>query len=81
MHFRKRTSGFFIRGDETEIAWKIMDPIQNAWDEHLSGGDPPEFPAKYEIGSWGPEESDTWMESRGQQWFNVCPVLPKPFGK
>lgn len=71
----------FIRGDETEIAWKIMDPIQNAWDEHLSGGDPPEFPAKYEIGSWGPEESDTWMESRGQQWFNVCPVLPKPFGK
>jgi len=71
----------FIRGDETEIAWKIMDPIQNAWDTHLSGGDPPEFPEKYEIGSWGPEGSDTWMESRGQQWFNVCPVLPKPFGQ
>ena len=70
--------GLFIRDDETEVAWKIMDPIQKVWDTYLSKGNSPEYPARYPIGSWGPAEAEEWMERRGQEWFNVCPVLRKP---
>lgn len=65
-------SGLFIRSDEMEASWRIIDPIQEAWDGELRG-----IPYPYPIGSWGPTEAENWLEKRGSRWFNVCPVLKK----
>lgn len=63
-------ASLFARGDEVELAWKIIDPIQQAWDQ---GGDPPLY--LYEGGVWGPTESTDWISRHGREWFDVCPVL------
>lgn len=63
-------SGLFIRSDEVEAAWKIIDPIQRAWDGPLH-----EVPLAYPIGSWGPKGAEHWIERQGSSWFNLCPVL------
>ena len=42
----------FIRSDEVAQAWRIVDPVLQAFDE----GDVPL--ARYEAGTWGPEEAD-----------------------
>lgn len=62
--------GLFIRDDEVEAAWRIIDPVQKAWDEEFQ-----ELPKPYPIGSWGPFEAEHWIERRGSRWFNLCPVL------
>ncbi len=65
-------SGLFIRSDEMEAAWRIIEPIQDAWDGELRG-----IPYPYPNGSWGPTEAENWLEKRGSRWCNVCPVLKK----
>jgi len=60
----------FARADEVELAWNIVDPIQEAWDE----GGPPQLEL-YEAGGWGPPYSEEWMQRQGREWFNVCPVI------
>jgi len=63
-------ASLFARSDEVELAWRIVDPILEAWD----GGDaPPLFP--YHPGAWGPTEAAAWMQKQGREWFDVCPVL------
>jgi len=52
----------FIRSDEVEHAWRICDPILSAWEE----GRAPL--ARYEAGSWGPNEADDLLESEDRQW-------------
>jgi glucose-6-phosphate 1-dehydrogenase len=52
----------FIRSDEVEQAWKICDPILTAWSEGLAPL------AKYEAGTWGPNEADELLEVEGRQW-------------
>ena len=56
--------------DEVELAWKVIDPIHEAW--KATG-----LPAvlQYEAGGWGPRQSDDWMAAQGRQWFDYCPVL------
>jgi glucose-6-phosphate 1-dehydrogenase len=52
----------FIRADEVEQAWRICDPVLQAWDEgdvHL---------ARYEAGTWGPPEADQLLERDGRRW-------------
>ncbi|MDR1962909.1 MAG: glucose-6-phosphate dehydrogenase [Planctomycetaceae bacterium] len=63
-------ASLFARSDEVETAWRIIDPIQKTWD----GGkmQDPEF---YETGSTGPTQADRWMESFGQNWFDLCPIV------
>jgi glucose-6-phosphate 1-dehydrogenase len=54
----------FIRTDEVEQAWLIVDPIMRAWEygeAHL---------AKYEAGTWGPAEADELMRRDGRAWRN-----------
>ncbi len=63
-------ASLFARGDEVELAWKIIDPIQAAWDQ---GKGPQLF--LYEPGVWGPDESAEWIRNDGRDWFDVCPVL------
>ncbi|MBQ6616647.1 MAG: glucose-6-phosphate dehydrogenase [Thermoguttaceae bacterium] len=63
-------ASLFARADEVELAWSVIDPIQQAWD---SGVPPLSF---YESGMWGPEQAFDWMEQQdGRQWFDVCPVI------
>ena len=51
----------FIRADEAEGAWSILQPVMHAWSE---SGEIPTYPA----GSWGPEEADDLLERDGREW-------------
>ena len=63
-------ASLFARSDEVELAWQVIDPILAAWNS-------PAAPTmgEYELGQWGPDGSNQWMQSQGRQWFDVCPVL------
>jgi len=63
-------ASLFARADEVEAAWRIVDPIQKAWDE---AAQPPLLP--YDPGEWGPVESTQWMAHQERLWFDTCPVL------
>jgi glucose-6-phosphate 1-dehydrogenase len=54
----------FVREDEIETMWHIVDPIIAQW-ENLS---PESFP-NYEAGTWGPVEADRLLERDGCQWI------------
>jgi len=60
----------FIRRDEVETAWSIVDPIKAGWaDETLTER---EF---YAAGTWGPIASDQMLSVRGHAWRNPTPEL------
>jgi glucose-6-phosphate 1-dehydrogenase len=63
-------ASLFARSDEVEAAWRIIDPIQSAWDNSLSS--PPDF---YEVNSWGPPTASDWIQRYGHEWFDSCPLL------
>lgn len=62
-------ASLFARSDEVETAWSIVDPIRKAWD---AARHDPEF---YEIGTWGPGDSDDWIARHGARWFDLCPLV------
>ena len=63
-------SSLFARSDEVELAWQVIDPIIEAWQEKSAA------PLhQYPVGMWGPSASSQWMDDDGRQWFDVCPVL------
>jgi glucose-6-phosphate 1-dehydrogenase len=51
----------FIRADEAEGAWDILDPVMQAWSE----SDKVSF---YPAGSWGPDDADALLERDGREW-------------
>jgi glucose-6-phosphate 1-dehydrogenase len=51
----------YARADWVEQAWKILQPILDAWS---SRGEP----AAYEAGSWGPAEADEFIRRDGGVW-------------
>ena len=53
----------FIRGDEAEAAWAVIDPVEQGWRE----SDAP--PATYEPGTWGPKAANELIESDGRHWL------------
>jgi glucose-6-phosphate 1-dehydrogenase len=57
----------FIRSDEVQQAWRIVDPYLTAWAE--PGGSMPQYPA----GTWGPHMADLLTERSGNEWRN--PVI------
>ena len=58
----------FIRRDEVETAWQIVDDIREGWgDTPLSNR---EF---YAAGTWGPVAADDLLNPDGHKWHN-----PKP---
>lgn len=63
-------ASLFARSDEVELAWRIIDPIQAAWETHHK----PDLQL-YEEGDWGPPASMQWMIDQGRLWFDSCPVL------
>ena len=53
----------FIRGDEAEAAWQVIDPIEKAWAESKNP------PAEYKPGSWGPQKAMDLIEHDGRRWL------------
>jgi glucose-6-phosphate 1-dehydrogenase len=64
----------FIRRDEVEAAWSIVDPIRAGWANRPLTDD--EF---YAAGTWGPVAADQLLSGKGQTWRNpqTPGVLPK----
>jgi len=59
----------FIRRDEVEAAWTIVDPIRAAWaNAPLTDS---EF---YPAGTWGPPGADQLLSVKGHSWRNPQPV-------
>ena len=59
----------FIRRDEVETAWTIIDPIRVAWGDH-----PLTENELYPAGTWGPVAADQLLSARGHAWRNPQPV-------
>jgi len=57
----------FIRSDSIELAWGLIDPFTRA----VEGNGSPPLPG-YPQGSWGPLESDRFLEKDGRGWINYC---------
>jgi glucose-6-phosphate 1-dehydrogenase len=52
----------FIRSDEVQQAWRIVDPLLEAWQAD-------EAPlARYDAGTWGPRQADQLLERDGRHW-------------
>ena len=54
----------FIRADETEAAWAVIDPIEQAWEKSKDA-----VPS-YAPGSWGPDAARELIESDGRRWMH-----------
>ncbi|MGB7160262.1 MAG: glucose-6-phosphate dehydrogenase [Tepidisphaeraceae bacterium] len=54
----------FIRGDEAEAAWVVIDPIEQAW---ANSKNPPH---EYAPGSWGPKRAMELIERDGRRWLH-----------
>ncbi|MFV1967165.1 MAG: glucose-6-phosphate dehydrogenase [Pirellulaceae bacterium] len=63
-------ASLFARHDEVELAWGIIDPIQQTWEASHA---PPLH--LYDPGGWGPSVSTEWMRDQNREWFDACPVL------
>lgn len=61
-------SSLFIRSDEIELSWQIVDPLISAWEQvgsYRLGG--------YERGSWGPALADEFIGRFGLDWIQPEP--------
>jgi glucose-6-phosphate 1-dehydrogenase len=54
----------FIRGDEAEAAWQVIDPIEEAW----ARSDKP--PQQYAPNTWGPKAAMDLIEMDGRRWLH-----------
>jgi len=60
-------ASLFTRGDRSELAWEIIDPIIQAWED----SDRSQL-AIYEQGSWGPFDADAMLASDSRKWQRGC---------
>ena len=58
-------STLFIRRDEVEASWRIVDSIINGWKLLPASSLHP-----YAAGTWGPKEADELIERDGREWDN-----------
>lgn len=61
-------AALFIRSDEIETAWKIVDPIIEGWEDN------PLAPAMqtYDKNTWGPQASDDLLKKDDHIWRISC---------
>ncbi len=52
----------FIRFDEVEWAWRVVDPILKFWEQEGN------YVHTYPAGSWGPAQANRLFEKAGQAW-------------
>ena len=55
--------GLYARSDWVDVAWQVLTPVLEAW----GAGPAPKFP-NYEAGTWGPAETDAFIERDGRRW-------------
>ncbi len=61
----------FLRFDEVEYAWRIVDPILQAWAVER------DYITTYPAGSWGPRESRRLFDKETQDWrHSLDPECP-----
>jgi glucose-6-phosphate 1-dehydrogenase len=60
-------ASLFARADEIELAWGLVDPILERWEQRDAS--PLTF---YEPGSWGPAEADEFLAQDGRAWIQGC---------
>ena len=53
----------FARGDQVEVAWRVIDPVIEAWEEGIPTGIP-----NYEAGSWGPSVAGALVARDNATW-------------
>jgi glucose-6-phosphate 1-dehydrogenase len=59
----------FLRSDEVETAWNIVDPMRASWENR------PLLPREmYAAGTWGPVAADDLLAASGHAWRNPQPV-------
>jgi glucose-6-phosphate 1-dehydrogenase len=58
----------FIRRDEVETSWNVVDPIRMAW-----AGQPLSDRDFYAAGTWGPPTADQLLATTGHAWRNPGP--------
>ncbi len=58
----KGDRSLFLRFDEVEYAWRIVDPILQTWAVER------DFITTYPAGSWGPKECQRLFEKENQAW-------------
>jgi glucose-6-phosphate 1-dehydrogenase len=56
----------FWRSDGVEVAWSLVTPVLRKWEE-MGENCPIAF---YEVGSWGPDQSDSLPQIDGRQWLS-----------
>jgi glucose-6-phosphate 1-dehydrogenase len=54
----------FIRFDEVEWAWRVVDPIVRQWAKER------DYIRTYPAGSWGAEEANRLFDKDDQSWRN-----------
>jgi len=57
-------STLFLRADELEASWSLIDPITKGWQNYPELS--PVYP--YKAGSWGPKEATRLTEQDGRSW-------------
>ena len=57
----------FMRADQVEAAWKIIQPIMEVWQARQ----PVDFP-NYAPGSWGPEDAEALIAKDGHHWVTLA---------
>jgi glucose-6-phosphate 1-dehydrogenase len=53
----------FMRADQVEAAWRILDPVLDAW----KASPPNDFP-NYPSGTWGPDATQGLLIHQGHSW-------------
>jgi glucose-6-phosphate 1-dehydrogenase len=54
----------FMRADQVEAGWAVVDPILDGWQDVA----PSDFP-NYQAGSWGPAAADVLIAQDGRSWL------------
>lgn len=62
----------FVRHDDMKVAWSLITPVLNAWEEEKNG-QCTGLLYPYTSGSWGPSEADALLERVGLQWLTSTP--------
>ena len=54
----------FMRADQVECAWNVVDPVLEVWNS-VEASDFPNYPS----GSWGPESAEALIAQDGRSWL------------
>jgi glucose-6-phosphate 1-dehydrogenase len=60
-------AALFMRADELDKAWEIMDPLIAAVES-----DDGIVPSEYPVGSAGPTSADEFLARSGRKWLSLC---------